>query len=375
MDQQSSSTYVYTISLGETRWERFYLVLNQDVKSALYPAGNKSDPGAHIMGPDDKRAARNWLIDGRKDGSKAGAAYQIKFEWGTSMAISWAATGREDVGNAMAHTYYLSGSWAAWNLQPMTLSTQEDDCYEGVFKISARGWEEFQIIRDRDMAQVIHPAQGKALDVSVPVRGPDDKGRGKNWLVRGRMLEPVRVRLKVSDGLLFVTVISKTLGQKRFQSGHEARAYYLAGSFNAWTLQGMQACDDAVGVHHAFISVGVEGYEDFQIIVDEDWTQRFYPGIPGAASGEALLAGPDLAANGESWRVLGNPGEEFEIILDLTQQDRRKIVQWHRAGGVASQIPKLGGFIEDPAVTVEVMDLESPGHQFAFAEPTQLSTA
>jgi len=333
MEETESGTYTFVAALGETLCEQFYLVLDGDSQQAIYPAAAKAGPYARVLGPDKGRSGRSWLLDGRGGAGRPGAAFSIVFEWGERRRLSWEALPAADEEEAperaaaFSHAYYLTGSWAAWQLQAMQPGGEEG-LHEASFRLGFSRQEEFQILRDRDPAQAIHPAEARATDPSVPLRGPDDLGAGKHWLVRGREGEVVRVRLQVRAGSLSVTLVSATLGIRTFEGGGRPCAYHIAGTFSEWQCCEMEPCEGKAEAYSYVLCLGSWGREEFQILLDADWSQALYPALPEAGSGEALLQGPDDGGLGQNWAVSGQPGALFEVVLDLSQADRRRMVQW-----------------------------------------------
>lgn len=334
-------TYVCDVTLGEALREQFYLVLDGDREEAIYPVVNKADASARILGPDDDRGDRSWLIDGRQGGSRS-SVYRLTFEWGTRRRISWSAIDGpaapwsvedcdgQDV--TFVHRYYIAGSWSAWSLQVMTPHRDEEGLFEAAFRIRGSRQEEFQILRDKDPRQAIYPATARARDASVPVRGPDDAGEGKHWLVEGRENEEVQVRLRLVGGEAEVTVATASRGERTWRSGVRSCTYHVTGSFLDWALCEMEADPEDPQIFRHHLVIGWAGWEEFQIVVDQDPSQTMYPSISWARCGEATVEGPGPGGEGEHWRIDGDEGDAVEIVLDLKQRDRRRVVQWRTAG-------------------------------------------
>merc|ERR1712100_435328 len=69
--------------------------------------------------------------------------------------------------------------------------------------------------------------------------------------------------------------------------------------------------------------------ERFHVLIDEDPKQCLYPMAADADSGKYITMGPSGVESASTWMVRSLcPGEVFEVILDLTTPDRRKIVTW-----------------------------------------------
>eukprot|EP00404_Azadinium_spinosum_P004652 CAMPEP_0180467970 /NCGR_PEP_ID=MMETSP1036_2-20121128/27279_1 /TAXON_ID=632150 /ORGANISM="Azadinium spinosum, Strain 3D9" /LENGTH=174 /DNA_ID=CAMNT_0022474959 /DNA_START=53 /DNA_END=574 /DNA_ORIENTATION=+ len=81
MEQQDDGTFLCTIIFGDTRFETFFLCLNGNPKSRIYPTINEASQVIHIEGPDDQGEGKRWLIDGRDQEIPSGTVYQIRFAW------------------------------------------------------------------------------------------------------------------------------------------------------------------------------------------------------------------------------------------------------------------------------------------------------
>lgn len=65
------------------------------------------------------------------------------------------------------------------------------------------------------------------------------------------------------------------------------------------------------------------------MLVDGNEHAAMYPEATDQRSGRTIVSGPDANANKRHWSVRSDvPGRAFEIVLDLTTEDRRKIVRW-----------------------------------------------
>lgn len=183
------------------------------------------------MGPGEEGRGKSWLIDGIADDSPVGTVYQIKFYWsfswesGENKRITWQVIDSSHAQiecSTYAHTYSAVGSWNTWRFQQMVPSETVDNAWELKITMGVLGREEFQIVRDRDWAQVIHPPVARAMKPKVPVMGPDDEGAGKNWQIRAPAGETVAIQLRVTEAETTVTVSNEKkrqedLEQHRFE--------------------------------------------------------------------------------------------------------------------------------------------------------------
>lgn len=235
MDPVGEGAYTFTIVVGDVGWERFRIVLNEDKDQTIYPAADLAGPHEDVLGPDWQHKGRCWLIDGYAHGASAGDAYRIKFQWtfswdvGERKRITWEQVLDADIPGLEAkrrpyeHQYAIRGSWSTWKPTPLRPRVEEPGLFQATVRIGVTGEEEFQFIRDRDEAQVIHPECPRAMRPYILVRGPDGQGKGKHWLIKGPTGEIVTVWLRVCDEAIEVTVTSPTIGRKTWCSG-ERRA-------------------------------------------------------------------------------------------------------------------------------------------------------
>lgn len=193
--------YVATVVIGETRCEQFRLLLNFDSNQAFHPEKGLAGAEVPAQGPDAEGQRKNWLIDGRSDLMPAGAVYRVRFQWGFSWEsgeykqVTWEPDPRAakpPPSLAFKHVYSLVGTWTAWKFLEMIPSRNEDGLWTTSVRIGLSGEEEFQITRDNDWCQVLHPAEALRLvpeskATSIPIWGPDDAGHGKNWYLRRRL--------------------------------------------------------------------------------------------------------------------------------------------------------------------------------------------
>merc|ERR1712060_813607 len=98
--------------------------------------------------------------------------------------------------------------------------------------------------------------------------------------------EAIRVQVELADGHVRVTVASEVRGEKVWHSleGWDRHQYSVVGSWSNWVPVPMVMDPSEPGVFRAFARVSAfpshrHGFcvERFQIIVDEDRNQAFYP--------------------------------------------------------------------------------------------------
>jgi len=345
METLAEGEFGATIALGDTRWERFRIVLNEDERQSIYPVVDLSGPHGAAHGPDWEADGRSWLLDGRAEGAPAGAVYRVRFEWGFSWdqgehkRVTWERLDAGDDaeallvdGRAFAHSYSVAGTWTAWKCQPMEPCAEDASLHQAVIRVGATGLEEFQIVRDGDWTQVLHPAVPGASRTCIPVKGPDDEGQGKHWIVRGATGERLTVQLRLTEDETTVTMKSVRKGTWTWSSADKDdwHSYFVLGTWSRrGELEPMLPAPNRKGVNTCRVTLGPTGVEEFQIVRDGDGGQAMYPHRGGASCGEGALCGPDAMGDGLNWRIHGRPLEALEIVLDLNQEDPFKAVLWH----------------------------------------------
>nr|AQS99253.1 type I polyketide synthase [Gambierdiscus excentricus] len=333
MEGGRNDTYQCAIVLGETRVEKFYLSCSEDTYESIHPLVDDAGQSEQIVGPDfDGSKDLVWMIDGRKDGSPPGTIYEITFSWSPEKkTISWEkaeSTGELKVlGYDFEHKFYLTGSWRRWEGY-QEMRKVDDDTYEGAFKVGYRFSEEFQIVRDADPKQAIYPCKPKCMSTSLPLCGPDDQGKGKNWLVKGKQHQVITVRVKYVNAKAKVTVITPT--DEKFWESWEGWAlqntqtFYVTGTFNGGRCSPMVPVESEQGVHKYLLTLNADGTASFQILVNEDRELVLHPD-----EGLALM-GPS-AEGANAWYMEGPSNAKYEVKLDLLQADRTKMVTWEPA--------------------------------------------
>nr|AQS99232.1 type I polyketide synthase [Gambierdiscus excentricus] len=165
---------------------------------------------------------------------------------------------------------------------------------------------------------------------AVPVCGPDHLGEGKCWSCVGTMGDSLRVTMRVWEGEISVTTADTKSGLRTWTSQQAAlrRKYFVTATWNNWTYTPMQSQPGDAGVHYLDAHMTKTQMVAFHIVVDEDATQIIHPEM---ALTDQLLSpalGPDAKGQGLYWGLYANRGSKVEIKLDLSQEDRRKVVTW-----------------------------------------------
>jgi len=255
---------------------------------------------------------------------------------GETMKVSWRPDAPSEPAQALSskyqHRYSVVGSWTSWCCQEMIKNDRKDSAWMATVRVGLSGKEEFQFLRDGDPAQTIHPAlpsASKTSQTSIPIAGPDDVGAGKCWVAYAPQGETVAIELTVKDGDITVVASCETHGTKTWRSRHVE--YSVVGSWNSWTCSALTADPLAQGLFRCRMSVGEAGFEEFHILVGEDWRKQLYPHVGKSLLGEGIVCGPDKYGRGRNWMITGEVGQEFEITLNFAELDKHWTVAWNEA--------------------------------------------
>lgn len=268
----------------------------------------------------------------------AGTIYDITLKWTSEKkTVTWEPLPAQDpeeespiaiLGANYQHEYFVVGTWSEYKFQKM-LPSKDGEGFDFAMTIGFLQREEFQIVRDRDMNQVYHPAHEKTMKPGCPIKGPDDKGKGKYWMVKGPQHEKVLLNFKVVDGKATVTLKSPVLGERVWESfeawAQGPQQYHIVGSFTGWQMAPMVMDEAGVFTHRVVLD---DGYGMFQVVVDEDASMVMYPGD------DRGLLGPDAEAT-NSWVVAGKRGV-YDIKLDVKALRRKDMVSWELVEEIAS---------------------------------------
>jgi len=333
LEQDPGGTWHYFVRLGETRMEQFRFMLEENDNFAFYPSAPRGAMHLRTEGPCKWKEGHNWLIDGRDDEWKEGQLIHITMtpdKQSAARVVAWEAV-PEDAGSSefqtYQHTYEVLGSWSAFDTCEMIRSKGEKGTHEYAFRIGPQGQESFQITRDGDSEQVIYPAYPKSQKKGVPVRGPDNLGKGKYFTIYGEQGERALIKVRVQNGHIVVSAGVASSGIRTWESvdGKYWKKFFLYGSW----LDGCEQMDeDTVNVYKTEMTMSDRGFEEFQVLMDEDPSRAYYPENSGFASGQVFVCGPDHGASGRCFRIEGLPGQRFEIAVDAKSKDRRRTVTW-----------------------------------------------
>lgn len=333
-DEDEVGIHTFRVRLGETRYERFRLYVEGDVEQSIYPVATNGSMRTRVVGPDKFGEGKWWILDGRDEQVPVGTAYQITFRWtATRKEVSWEPTTFDvPAGISVKPSYSVVGSFTSGGYHTMHRSEADPNTYEVKVKISVAGKEFFQFLRNQDPKQQIYPSENRPTSQDVPVRGPDEFGREKMWVVTGIGGDLVTIRLRVEDAHITVSVEKGAISQMwESKEGPERHDYYIRGSFLPNEYVRMDPVAGKPGVYRSEGRVRTIGGEAFNILMDGDESLVFHPEVSRSLPGKAILMGPDAKSLDSYWEVPGLClGAVFEILLDLTAVNKRQrlTVNW-----------------------------------------------
>lgn len=99
----------------------------------------------------------------------------------------------------------------------------------------------------------------------------------------------------------------------------DVQEYYVIGSHDNWCE--FKPMSSVAGVLKANMTLGSFGQSEFQIVLNRDLSKRLSPSQKGAVLGPSAIAKA-------SWMISGQPGSNWEIVLDLNASDKRSMVSY-----------------------------------------------
>mmetsp|Transcript_40137 Transcript_40137/g.105845 ORF Transcript_40137/g.105845 Transcript_40137/m.105845 type:complete len:1246 (-) Transcript_40137:47-3784(-) len=198
--------------LGVSGVEKLHFMRDGDPTQRVYPLRDSTvDPCVPIVGPGPCDNEKGWEVIGNphslfqarlwvKD-----CAIMVELKVEPNPAIAWrslAGTARD--------TYQLVGSFCGWSLSSATDFTNPDPSRPGLlvstFYISETCREEFQIVVNRNVSQILHPALPSAPGRGF-VLGPEPSETNLHWQVSGLPGQRVEVIFDhaAEDSLSMVT--------------------------------------------------------------------------------------------------------------------------------------------------------------------------
>jgi len=236
---------------------------------------------------------------------------------------------------------FALGSWDAFGAA-VELEKTGPGMYMFLCILGETCCEQFRLVLNQDNAQCIHPENPMA-SAKDKVVGPDNKGKGKNWVISGRpdnspcwTIYQVRFEWSFSWEYGEMKKISweptDQVAPPKSRVLLHRHLYAIAGTWTSWRFQDMNRNTDEEGLWTTTVRIGLQGREEFQFVRDNDWLQALYPAVPNARRAGVPICGPDGHGKGKNWVLTGNPGEIYRIQLRL------QVLPMSQASPVPTQI-------------------------------------
>ena len=345
MDRDGDNSFSCIITLSQERYELFEFYIDQKEEYCFFPATDRAGQRIAVEGPSENKERRKWIIEGRDMPSlPVGAVIEIIFHYGIDRSrVAWKEV--SDKRRVLAHprqsSYQVAGSFTKWrNLAMKCVDESKLTEWSTTFRIGQRGREEFQILRDGDRLQAIYPTFPLATGAGEEACGPDEYGSGRHFQVKGSPNEEVELSLFVEDGQVAVRVYMVTSRRSRqwdSNPGWARHSYAVIQDEGGQTIP-MTMNNQHPGIFTCTVTVGKDFdkqagayFLNFQVAIDGDSRWVFHPMQAGGLSGEVIVNRPPLHGNGSDvpFSIYSpSPERTFQIILDLTAEDRRNTVTW-----------------------------------------------
>jgi hypothetical protein len=327
-------TYYFAFRLGETRVERFRYVLAESDYYSIHPACERAGMQVRVEGPQPWKEGHYWEVDGRDEEMPEGTQVMVRLyqepTHGTRK-VAWEfmkEPGGPQGKQPYAHSYQIIGSWSALKMMDMKSLSSREAFFEYTVVFGVTAQEYFQFARDRDKEQLIYPAYPRAQKTDILVRGPDQHGKDKHFMVFGEQGSKATIQLRVVDGHITVTTKTESgITQWKSVEGKARKKPFVVGSWLE-KFDAMKPVDDSLNAFTTEFTMTDRGFEFFQVCFDEDLARAYYPESEGHASGAVIVYGPGAQGEDKNFKVEGLPGTVFKIKLDLKATDQRRIVTW-----------------------------------------------
>jgi len=274
---EQPGTFVTFVKVGIMRHEEFRFQRDFDKLQSIYPARNR------VSETDDTNAVLQW----------------------TEAGISMIRDSLEKYGNPQVGTTFTA--------EHLSIASKGDSS-----------------VTKSSLASMGYISSSGAQ--SVPVCGPDHYGEGKYWSVSGTMGEEVKILLRVWEGEIEVSTVNTRMGVRSWTNQQAAlrRKYFMCATWNDWGMTQMTADPEAEGatVHTITVTMTETRMVAFQIVLDEDKSQTIHPDMNLTDQLLSPAVGPDAKGEGHYWGLYVEKGSVLDIKLDLSQEDRRKVVTW-----------------------------------------------
>jgi len=363
LETEAPGVYAYTVTLGENRWERFQILLDQDRRKVLYPGHDRLEEvtkGAPVAGPEEVFQSESWLIDtrpyfgdepagegealvavdggalDRQDVGQPGDRFRVRF----SVKGKWRMAEWENLDRAKDRgaepepsvpmgQYQVSGSWNHGLLEEMKPSPDVPGLFTAEVTLTTDGGT-FQILRNRDWAQALYPDTPEA-DASASTLGPDEPV-GHAWFLEGSCGDVFEIQFqRSSEG----GRDEKKVSWKFVRKGVLTQAQLTFAARPLFFIMG--TWDERMGMHRMhftgeyyqfYVQLGKVQKESFQIFKEGRVTQCIHPSVADASPFEKHdLQGPHITSASLAWTIGAHaaddaaPGKRYEVRLRVSDED------------------------------------------------------
>lgn len=343
MEPEGSGVWGYTVVLGENRFERFYILLDGNRGRVLHPGMPEASMSTPVCGPEVALQALSWRIDDRAAkaaGAKVPAAapgdrYRVRLrvsgKWRT---VDWERLEKEPgmIESTLqeASEYQVVGNWSD-EITPEAMVPAEGvpGLYTLEVVLPTRNAGNFQILRNWDWEQVIHPGKDRATSGEAAA-GPDMNPKFC-WQLLGMGGDAFRIEFRrtVEDGRDDMQVSWWHVGTreipKAFQLARSRPQFHVRGN---WGMSASPVMRWTGEFYQYFVQLGRRMTPSFHVQQDGDPRRCFYPSVQHAHPHEFHeLQGPGFLPEGMCWtlghdeRDHATPGLFFEIRLIVRAQD------------------------------------------------------
>jgi len=399
MNLESDGSYNFTVTMGDSRWEEFQILLDGDAKRILHPGGPQAAKASTVYGPDANAKGLNWRITGRPltqaaasgqgaltesaaagavlalhdlgsasaveaNEGQAGDRYRVSLKIaGKYQMVTWTKLpGAADTSKSGSSSYGVAGDFTGWGISSMT---QDGTSWTLETRLLRDGGE-FQVVRNEDWGQVISPGTSRASPDAVGL-GPEDLtiAQGHSWSLNGAAGDVFRITLKHQEETCNWAV-SWTWLRKEALSDAEAAAsgqprFGIVGSWGGFLrqrelqLEPPCAGDEQPRCYSCVVAIGPQGTESFQLTPGLSMERIAHPDryVGGAGTAHRVMESwNDGMASDLVWTIgegmdQASAGDHFRVTVTASSRapGRAEKVTWARASGAEVEQAASSGFL------------------------------
>jgi len=368
MEVEEPGVYGFTVTLGETRWERFQIALDGDLMRVLHPYLPEAGRVSPAAGPEAALQILSWMIDGRtptkpKDleslaapaapapGAKAivpdsfefknpaaeiGDRFRVRLRVrGRWKMVDWERLPEEPDGSqnvksrARAADFQVVGSWNLFEPQVLKPAPQTPGVYQREVSIPVDGEHYFHLLRNSDWGQAICPdLDGTRVPGSARISTWDQIHNFRHWSFRCVAGDVFRVTFQrvVELGLDEMKVSWEKIAEnspvpKDLLELHTRKKYFVKFQWTNWEEQ-MYQMHWTGHRFQLFIELNELAKTSFRIYEEGNLQRCIYPG-----SEAAELQGPRREPDensGLAWTIGSEedrprPFSRYEIELHMNE--------------------------------------------------------